>query len=74
MILEKLKKIVSEQFSVDEDSLTTETKFEDLGADSLDLVELIMAIEEEFDIVVNDEDVENIVSLGDVVEYIKENT
>jgi len=74
VILEKLKKIVSEQFSVDEDSLTTETKFEDLGADSLDLVELIMAIEEEFDIVVNDEDVENIVSLGDVVEYIKENT
>ncbi|MDP4152950.1 MAG: acyl carrier protein [Bacillota bacterium] len=72
MIFEKLKKIIAEQFSADEEELTPETRFEDLGADSLDLVELVMAIEEEFDIQVDDEDVDSMSTIGDAVEYIKE--
>lgn len=73
-IFDKVKEIIVEQLGVAEDSITTEASFiDDLGADSLDIVELIMALEEEFDLEIPDADAEKIVTVGDVVEYIKEN-
>ena len=72
-IFEKIKKIIVEQLGVAEASITLESSFiDDLGADSLDTVELIMAIEEEFDIEIPDSDAEKVVTVGDVVDYIKE--
>jgi len=74
MAIEKIKEIVAEQLSVDQDEVVPEASFiDDLGADSLDIVELIMALEEEFDMEIPDEDAEKIVTFGDVVEYIKNN-
>ena len=71
-IFEKVKKIIVEQLGVAETSVTLEASFiDDLGADSL--VELIMALEEEFDMEIPDEDAEKIVSVSDVVDYIKDN-
>ena len=71
---EKVKKIIVEQLGVAETSVTMEASFiDDLGADSLDIVELIMALEEEFDMEIPDEDAEKIVSVSDVVDYIKDN-
>ena len=73
-IFEKVKAIIVEQLQVNEDAVTQEASFiDDLGADSLDLVELIMALEEEFDIEIPDADAEKVVTVGDVVNYIKEN-
>ncbi|QGG48117.1 acyl carrier protein [Heliorestis convoluta] len=72
-IFEKVKAIVVEQLGVDEEEVNMETSFEDLNADSLDIVELVMALEEEFDIEIPDEDAEKIKSIGQAVEYIKEN-
>ncbi len=73
-ILEKIKAIIVEQLGVTDTSVTMEASFiDDLGADSLDIVELVMAIEEEFDIEIPDSDAEKVVTVGDVVEYIKEN-
>ena len=73
-ILEKVKGIVIEQLGVTDTAVTMEASFiDDLGADSLDIVELIMAIEEEFDIEIPDSDAEKVVTVGDVVDYIKEN-
>lgn len=73
-IFEKVKEIIVEQLGVSEASITTEASFiDDLGADSLDIVELIMALEEEFDLEIPDNDAEKIVTVGDVVEYIKDN-
>lgn len=67
-----MKSIISEQLGVDEEEITMESSFiDDLGADSLDIVELIMALETEFDIEIPDEDAEKVTSVGDVVEYIK---
>lgn len=72
-ILEKVKGIIVEQLGVAETAVVKEASFiDDLGADSLDIVELIMALEEEFDMEIPDEDAEKVVSVGDVVEYIKE--
>ena len=72
MVFEKVKSIISEQLGVDEEEITMESSFiDDLGADSLDIVELIMALETEFDIEIPDEDAEKVTSVGDVVEYIK---
>ena len=72
-IFEKVKKIVIEQLNVYEDSVTKEASFiDDLGADSLDVVELIMALEEEFDMEIPDADAEKIATVNDVVEYIKD--
>lgn len=69
---EKVKKIVAEQLSVSEDQITPEASFvEDLGADSLDTVELVMALEEEFEIDIPDEEAEKIVRFQDVINYIK---
>lgn len=74
MEFEKVKDIVIEQLGVEEDAITMEASFiNDLGADSLDLVELIMALEEEFDLDIPDEDAEKIKTVGDAVEYIKAN-
>jgi len=70
-VFEKIKSIVVDQLGVDADEVTLETTFEDLNADSLDVVELVMAIEEEFDIEIPDEDAEKIRSVGAAVEYIK---
>lgn len=72
-VFEKVKTIVVDQLGVDEDEITPETTFESLNADSLDIVELVMALEEEFDLDIADEEVENIQTIGDVVNYIKEN-
>lgn len=72
-IFEKVKSIIVEQLGVEEESVTLETSFEDLNADSLDIVELIMALEEEFDIEIPDEEAEKILTVGAAVEYIKEN-
>ncbi len=73
-IFEKVKTIIVEQLGVAETAITTEASFiDDLGADSLDIVELIMALEEEFDLEIPDTDAEKVVTVGDVVEYIKDN-
>lgn len=75
MIFEKVKKIIVEQLGVEEDDIAMESSFiDDLGADSLDIVELIMALEEEFDIEIPDSEAEKITSVGDAVDYIKNNT
>jgi acyl carrier protein len=74
MIFEKLKSIVAEQLDVDAEKVTMESSItEDLGADSLDTVDLVMAIEEVFDISIPDEAVENIKTVGDIVNYIESN-
>lgn len=69
---ERVKNVIVDQLSVDEDEVTMEASFvDDLGADSLDVVELIMGLETEFDIEIPDEDAEKISTVGDAVEYIK---
>ena len=73
-VFEKVKAIIVEQLGVSETAVTMESSFiDDLGADSLDIVELVMALEEEFDLEIPDADAEKVVTVGDVVEYIKEN-
>ena len=73
-VFEKVKEIIVEQLGVTESSVTNDASFiDDLGADSLDIVELIMALEEEFDMEIPDADAEKIVTVNDVVEYIKDN-
>ena len=73
-IEEKVKKIIVEQLTVNPDQVTPDAKFvEDLGADSLDNVELIMALEEEFNLEVPDEEAEKLQSVGDVIKYIEVN-
>ncbi|MBD5639300.1 acyl carrier protein [Clostridium botulinum] len=75
MIFEKIKATIAEQLSIDEKEITMESSFiDDLGADSLDIVELIMALETEFDLEIPDEDAEKISTVGDVVNYIKSHT
>ena len=73
MIFEKLAAIVAEQFGVDAESITKETTFEgDLGADSLDIVELSMALEEEFGVEeMSEEDLSGIATIGDLVKYLQ---
>jgi acyl carrier protein len=71
---ERVKEIIVEQLGVEEDEVNPSAKFiEDLGADSLDTVELVMAFEEEFDLEIPDEDAEKITTVGDAISYIKEN-
>ncbi len=73
-VFEKVKAIIVEQLGVTDTAVTMEASFiDDLGADSLDIVELVMALEEEFDIEIPDTDAEKVVAVSDVVEYIKEN-
>jgi acyl carrier protein len=74
-IEERVKKIVAEQLGVKEDEVTNSASFvEDLGADSLDTVELVMALEEEFDLEIPDEDAEKIQTVNDAIEYITEHS
>lgn len=71
-MFEKVKQIIVEQLGVEEDEITMESSFiDDLGADSLDIVELIMALEEEFNIEIPDEEAEKVSTVGNVIEYIK---
>ncbi|HHT66016.1 MAG: acyl carrier protein [Caldicoprobacterales bacterium] len=71
-MFEKIRDIVAEQLGVESSEITMESSFvDDLGADSLDIVELIMALEEEFNMEIPDEEAEKISKVGDVVEYIK---
>ncbi len=71
---ERVKSVIVDQLGVDESTVTPEASFvDDLGADSLDLVELIMGLETEFDIEIPDEQAEKISTVGDAVNYIKEN-
>ena len=73
MEFEKIKKIISEVLNVDVEEITMETTFvDDLGADSLDIFQIIMGLEEEFDIEIANEVAEKIVTVGDAVEQIKE--
>lgn len=74
MVFEKVKSIDADQLDVEEEKVTAEASItEDLGADSLDVVDLVMSIEEEFDIEIPDEAVENIKTVGDIVSYIESN-
>ncbi len=69
--MKKIKEMIAEQFRIDGEDITMDTSFrEDLDADSIDLVELIMSLEDEFDLEVEDEEVENIKTVGDAVNYI----
>ena len=71
-VADKVKKIVVEQLGVSEDQVTPEAKFiEDLGADSLDPVELVMALEEEFGSEIPDEDAEKLTTVGDAIKYVE---
>lgn len=70
---QKIKEIIADQLGVEVDKLTPDAKFvEDLGADSLDVVELIMSFEEEFNVEIPDEDAEKIKTVGDVINYLNE--
>ena len=75
MVLEKVKAILAEQFDVEESKITEETDLqEDLGADSLDVVDLLMSIEDEFEVEVPDEEIENLKTVGALVSYIEANS
>ena len=72
MVFEKGRDIVVEQLDAEESDVTMESSIvDDLGADSLDVVDLVMSIEEEFDVEIPDEEVENIKTVGDIVKYIE---
>ena len=72
-MLEKMKEIIAEQLSVDAESITEASSFkDDLGADSLDLFELVMALEDEYSVEIPAEDLQNLLTVGDVMNYLKE--
>ena len=72
-LFDRVKKLIAEELAVEEDEVTAEASFiEDLGADSLDVVELVMAIEEEFDLEIPDEDAEQIGTVQDAVDYLED--
>lgn len=73
MVFDKVKQIMSEQFNISEDEITLATSFtDDLNADSLDVYQVIMEIEEEFEMEISNEEAEKVATVGDVVNYIKE--
>ncbi len=75
MILEKIKNILADQLGANAEDLTAETNMaKDLGADSLDVVELLMSIEDEFGVEIPDEEIENIRTIGELVDYIQANS
>ena len=75
MVFEKVREILMDQLDVEEDAVTMEASItDDLGADSLDVVDLVMSLEEEFDCEIPDEEIENIKTVGDIVRYIEDNT
>lgn len=74
MVFEKIKSILAEQLDADIDEMTMDTNIaKDLGADSLDVVELLMSIEDEFEVEIPDEEIENIKTIGDLTDYIQNN-
>ncbi len=74
-VFDRLQAIVAEQLGVDTEKITPDAEFiQDLNADSLDMVELVMSLEEEFGVEISDEEVEKIVKVSDAVEFIEENT
>lgn len=75
MVFDKLKEIIMDQLDVEEDEVTMDANIqEDLDADSLDMVDLVMSVEEEFDLKIEDEDVEKIKTVGDIVSFIEAHT
>lgn len=73
MVFEKIRDILAEQLEIDEDSITMESNIaEELGADSIDVVDLVMSIEDEFEIEVPDDEVENVKTVGDIVKYVED--
>ena len=73
MIFDKVRDILAEQLDIDEDLITSESSIvDDLGADSLDIVDLVMSLEDEFDTEIPDEAIENIKTVGDIVHFIEE--
>ena len=75
MVFDKLKEIIMDQLDVEEDEVTMDANSqEDLDADSLDMVDLVMSVEEEFDLKIEDEDVEKIKTVGDIVSFIEAHT
>ncbi len=74
MVFEKVCKILCDQFDLDAENVTAETSLiDDLGADSLDLVDLVMSFEDEFGVEMPEDEIENIKTVGDIVKYIEEN-
>ena len=74
MIFDKVKEILMDQLDVEEEKVTMEASIvDDLEADSLDLVDMVMSLEEEFDVEIPDDQVENIKTVGDIVKYIEDN-
>ncbi len=74
MVFEKVRSILVDQLDLDEEKVTPEASVaDDLGADSLDIVDLVMSLEEEFDLEIPDDQVENIKTVGDIVKYIEDN-
>ena len=74
MVFEKITKIIAEQLDVEEDAIKEASSItDDLGADSLDVVDLVMSIEDEFDVEIPEDQVENIKTVGDIVKYIEDN-
>ncbi len=74
MVFEKVKSILIDQLDVEEEKVTSDAVItDDLGADSLDIVDLVMSLEEEFDLEIPDDQVENIKTVGDIVKYIEDN-
>ena len=75
MVFEKIKEIIIDELGIDESKVTMDARFrEDLGADSLDAVEIIMQIEEEFGVEINEEVIQDMKVIGDIVKYIDENS
>ncbi len=75
MVFEKVREILCDQLDLEEDKVTMDSDIvEDFEADSLDVVDLVMSLEDEFNIEIPDEEIENIKTVGDVVRYIEENT
>ena len=74
MVFEKIKTILSEQLDIEEDVITPDSLLvEDLGADSLDAIDIVMSVEDEFEIEIPDEEIENIKTVGDACKFIEEN-
>ena len=72
-MLEKMKELIADQLSIDAETITEESSFkDDLGADSLDLFELVMALEDEYSVEIPAEDLQNLATVGDVMKYLKD--
>ena len=74
MVYDKIAAIIADQLDMEESDITSESTFEDLGADSLDVVDVIMTLEDEFDIEIPDEAIEGMKTVGELVKYVEDNT